>query len=215
MKKRLIIFLFLFLIFLQISFIQSLPLDNLEGQIEKIEQTQDKLENLKDTNTSYLAEEWKKMIIKNPISGAINNFLEFLSPLFKVLMQEPYTLSWKFFIILLLWIFLFLNLSALLKSSLFEGWIGYALGLIVTLLLAYTGFFKIFYSFLISIVDLFTGWTKWLIIGLIIIAFIILEFFRTYFSKYLRKQKEGVEKEREKTNRSFLNKITSIYKKDI
>ena len=201
MKKRLIILLFLlFLPFINAQDISS----ELEGQIEKIKQTQDKLENLKDTNTSYLAEEWKKIIIKNPISGAINNFLEFLSPLFKVLMQEHYSLSWKFFIILLLWVFLFLNLSALLKSSLFEGWIGYAIGLIVTILLAYTGFFRMFYSFLVSIVDLFTGWTKWLIIGLIIISFIILEFSRTYFLKYLRKQKEGLEKEREKMDRSFL-----------
>ena len=214
MKKRLIIFLFLFLIFLPFMNSQDIS-SELEGQIEKIEQTKDKLENLKDTDTNYLAEEWKKMIINNPISGAINNFLEFLSPLFKVLIQEPYTLSWKFFIILLLWIFLFLNLSALLKSSLFEGWIGYAIGLIVTVLLAYVKSFKIFYSFLVSIVDLFTGWTKWLIIGLIIIAFIVLEFSRTYFSKYLEKQKQGFEKEREKTNRGFLNKIISVYKKDI
>lgn len=216
MKKSVFIFILFLAFFSFVSAGDAFGItDKLEEGAEKVEEAKDKIEGLKDTDTSYLVGEWARMIRNNPVAGTVEKGFNFLSPVFKILIQESYSFSWKFFILLIIWIFVFFNLSDLLSKSLFEGWLGWAIGLVVTTILAFVGFFQTIYSYFLGFITMFEGWKKWIIIGTFVLAILLLGKFRGYFTEYLEEQKKKEAKDREKFNRWLLNKIVSVFKKDI
>ena len=216
MKKSLVCLLLLFLIF---SFVSAEDVfgikDNLDENVEKLEETKEKIEGLKDTDTNYFAEKWKGIFRNNLVTETVDKGFSFLSPVFKILIQEPYSLSWRFFIILIIWIFVFWNVSKFFNSLLFQNLIGWGIGFVTTFILSYFGFFHGIYDFLSKLIIQFSGWQKYAIIGVIIFGLFILQLFNQLFAKYAFEQKKKSEKEKEKFNRWVLDKITSIYKKDL
>ena len=215
--RKIGVLIFLCLIFFaQLVYAQEIPIvEDLDEKVEKIEDTREKIEGLKDTDTSYLVGKWKGVFRNNSVTGTVDKGFNFLSPVFKILIKEDYSLSWRFFIIFFFWIFIFLNISNLFSKSLFEGWLGWAIGLVVTTLLAFVGTFQFTYNYFLGFVTMFEGWKKWAIIGVVILVLFLAGKFRGYFTLYLEEQKNKAEKDKEKFNRWLLNKIASIYKKDL
>lgn len=183
---------------------------DLEEGKEKIDDAKDVIEGDKE---DYLSQEWKKIIRSKPVFREVDQTLSVFSFVFEIFMNEPYSLSFRFFIVLFLWIFTFINLIFLLRSLFFTGWLGYVIALALTLLLGLIGFFQFLYSLLGSFVGIFSGWKKWLVFVAIFVIFGILTNLRNKLSKYLEKQKEEYAKKQEETDRWFLNKLVSIYKK--
>ncbi len=175
-KLSIIIFILACLLLFGIFIVKADLIDSVDSNIQKVEDTKSKIEDIQNTKWDYLGKEWKAIFLKNKIIFGIDSFLTKISIIFKILIYEPYSLSLRFFIILILWLFVFFNLSRLLGESFFEGGVSYIVGFVITIILAYFGAFKLFYSFLVGIVNLFSGGVVYLIILLYFLSLLFCRF---------------------------------------
>src|SRR3989344_2188398 len=65
------------------------------------------------------------------IFGVINGIFNFISPLFLILFRETYSISIRFFFILIMWCTIFYQTSKLLKDSFIEGNKAYIAGFLI------------------------------------------------------------------------------------
>jgi len=219
MRKEVVVFLFVILLFA--SFFCFGSSQDLEGDIDNtmdsLEEKEKNIEDLteKDIQSDYLKQEWVKIIRENAVLGKIDKLFTAISPVFVFLIKEPYSLSFRFFFLLFLGFFIFVNIYNILRGAFFKTSVSYLISLVLLMILAFTGFFQIFYSFLLGLFNVFSGFMKWIIIFVSIGIFLFIEFFVKKVTKSIRKEKEKEEKEREKENRTFLDKIVSIFKENM
>jgi len=180
------------------------PMDAaLPAGFKKIPQTEEEWEKAKQ---EYLSKEWDKIILDNkyigPIYGFLKKALVWLSPVFIIIFAEPYSFSWAFFFVVVLWlIFYHTSLNAL--KLFIESKITYLIALALPVILAQIKFFRLISEFLIALFfDKQTWYIKWLIIGAIILGFIFLYIlqqvlFKSFQEWIKKKKKEKKEKKSE------------------
>ncbi|MEM3091832.1 MAG: hypothetical protein QXD05_01740 [Candidatus Pacearchaeota archaeon] len=160
----------------------------------------------------YLGKEWRLIILKNPAVSSIDNFLKRISPIFVIVLGEPYDLSLIFFGIVFLWIFFLNFFYNIFKNSFLSDILPGRSILVIPFLLvvgiAQTGLFRELIIFLGRFA--FSPESKLariiFFIGLILIFYLI-HSFSIILSRYMKAKKEENEKEIEKINRTLLGKI--------
>ncbi len=181
---------------------QELGDSGLPPEIEKVENT---TRSLADQNkTSYLLEEWRKVLLNNPAGAVIVKIWDFLKKPFTAVIGTQAGFTWRFFIALGIWLallFLVANAIEFLPFSKGTSWI---IGL---------GFVTIFS--LLKFIDGIAGfidnlasvWWGKLIIFILIISSIA---FSRKLSKSAKKQKEEKAKLQEEIDRGKLHAEAEI-----
>ena len=201
--KRYILFpvLLLFLIilppFVNVQAIAD-PGEKLEGGIEKVSSKWD-----------YLGEEWKNILLKNEFVSAINSFFEKISFIFVFLFGEPYSLSLTLFVIIIIWFYLFFQLSQILRDFVaFSSGISKIISFgVVTILAQVQILRKISEAFGWVIFSPGPGWVRYFI--LIIMIFILGTLYRisSTIGKQYKNTKEKQRQEKEKLERKTFGSI--------
>jgi hypothetical protein len=224
MKKAgvLFIFLFIFLIFLNVhpNFIKAQDitenLDDFEEQVEEgLENVEETKQTLEERKWDYLKEEWTKFFTKNKYVAGMNSFLTKISIVFFVLVGEHYSFSWMFFFIIVLWVYFLLKFNEILTDySSFTNTTSLVIALAFTIILAQFKVFKMvikFFRWLIFSQE--SNIWRFLIMFIIFAVMIGIYWISSYMGDIHKKNKEKEEKEQEKRDRSFLRSIADILSK--
>ena len=120
------------------------------GAIEKIEDLEEKIprdsDEAKEAATSYLKQEWRKILEKYVLGRgvlSISDFFKNFNPLFNLILGIEYSLSWFFFLSLIGWIVVFLIVYFLVRSFFIpDNFIDFGIGAIIPILAAQFGIFE-------------------------------------------------------------------------
>ncbi len=148
----------------------------------------------------YLGEEWKSILLEEPIIKGIDSFFQKINTVFVVLFAEPYSLSLKLFLIIALWSIFFFIFHRIFKYyTSFSKPIPLGISLTLVVIMSHLKLFEKQVNFLMT---LFFGdkplWMK-LILGIIIILVLVILFalikkFGKQIAESRRKMKEEEER---------------------
>lgn len=104
--------------------------------VNQLEAANNKIINI-SSNVGYLGQQWKKIILENPVTNWINGALTTISPFFKVVMAQDYSFSISFLITFVLWLFFFLSFNKIFKDyTSFSPLIALGVAFLVTVAMA-------------------------------------------------------------------------------
>lgn len=150
-KKRVLSFVVVFLIVVYLfgGVLAASSLDGVESQFdegrEKLEGVKGGIDTLteKEQREEYLKEEWTKILGKTSFGSfivSVGEFLEKLNPVFKLLIGIEFSLSWIFFLSLIMWIAIIVIVYKPLKEvGQFDGGLSFLISLGVAILAAQGG----------------------------------------------------------------------------
>lgn len=149
---------------------------------------------------TYIGNEIQKIILGNPITVTIDNFLHMISPAFVVLFGVPYSLSVSLLFIIALWTYFLLVINNILKNyASLSKWISRAVALLMVIIMAQ---FKLFEKQINLVIFLLFGDKPWwlkLIFGIIIVVILMLLFI--YIKKFGKQIAIKRKKMKEEENR--------------
>lgn len=137
--------------FLSFIIVQAQESSEMPGDVQKIQETGETFSD-ENTRTEYLNQKWN--LLEQSEFGRfllkISSFLEKLNPFFKSVLGVEFSLSWNFFIALLILIALFVIVYSPFKNYIFieHKVLGVVASLIVVLLMTQLGVMKTILSFL-------------------------------------------------------------------
>ncbi|MEK6906856.1 MAG: hypothetical protein AABW81_04520 [Nanoarchaeota archaeon] len=199
-NKKIVLFvgiiLILFLNIFLVSAVQVNPQDTVNDNLDKLEDTQEKVQ----TKWDYLGNEWQTVLLKNKFVSAVDGFLTKISFVFMFLFGEPYSLSLTLFMITVLWIYLFFQFSEVLRDfSAFSPTTSNIIGFGLAVILAQVGILKKIVEFFGWIVfSPEASWMRAIILILIIVVLVFLYRFVSALGKTAKKNREEMEKEKGK-----------------
>lgn len=231
-SKRLIIFTFaialVFSVFI-FSFIQA-DIANVNpntGEANVLGLNPDNLpqspEELKETSADFLKKEWGKILAKNlyvgPIIKSYQKISPYTDPIFKYTIGMTPSLTWLFFLTLVLWIFFVIYMLKILDLvSIFSRSVQYIVSFGLIIIFSLIGVTRKIAEYIINAISLLTSWWMQLIVASIVILGLILA---SIFSENIKKLVENIKKNRakmeEEVGRERLKKITkslSVLAKD-
>ena len=193
--------------------------DPLEGTIDKIEDTQGKvdegIEKITDTPENirdrYLTKSWGEMIGKSKVLGPFHRFFSKYPLPFIIVFNYPYEISLTFFCIVFLWLYLVMMISK--QASSFEL-MGEAaplfLGIFTAIILAQSGLIKLIVTSTLALILSNEFWLFRLIMGAIVIAFIlVLGYINNRLGNALKARREASKRARQE---QIIKKAESIMK---
>ena len=216
------VFFILCMVLLSFVFVSAAnPLGSLDGTVDKIGDTREKVGDVVEDvgSTEYWEQKWdylgnegSKILLENPSVAKVDASLKKFSIVFNILFGAPYALSLALLFIIVLWIFFTINFSRLVGATgFFDGvykWVG---GILISVILAQTGFFKhlvIFFGNLVFSPDY--SWMRVLVFFLIGVAFVLVEFGDRALAAYLKKKMEfSAEKKLKKIQEALLARETA------
>lgn len=197
-----IIFILIFFLVFGNLIIKADLISDANSGIQKVENIQNEISNLKDTNSSYLGEQWKNNLLKNKFVSSVDSSLQKISIIFEILLGEKYIFSISFFLMILVWIYLLFNLSYLMKTF-FSGGISWAISFLILLIFARVHFFaKVIFWMenLFLVLGKFIKFLPLLILTFIILILILFYFFESTFRMfaawYLKKMRRLKDQQR-------------------
>ncbi len=208
MKKSKLIYLFIFILFLsiiKISIAQEDPSDVSKVISSEFDIPQDKIPTDPDQiKQLYLKERWTKVINNSKALGPIHKLLLKMNNyhIFKIFLNYDYEVSFKFFIVLFIWIVLVIKIGSTINSA---GWIKsdwelpYFVGMLATFALAHLNIINVVVSTMLDL--LFkqeNWWWRSIIIVIIFGIFAALHVISKMVEKKMKdKRKEKIDKETE------------------
>jgi hypothetical protein len=158
---------------------------------------------------------WKQNILSTGVFSGIDYFFKKINPFFLVLFGDNYSLSFFFFFVVILWFWFFSQFRKIFGiMGIFSKWVVMLIALALTVGVAQLGLYSAISKLFVKII--FVPNKPWL--G--IVFFILILFILTFISrlgkiieKKLEKNREGLEKEKEKINRGVLETVTDSVKK--
>ncbi len=227
----LILFLFLVLFTLNIStaqpnplnsvpggdLIQKFDIDENTGEPRKITEIKDKIDEFRDQDDDYLAEQWKKMLLKNRFVSSADEFFNEWSIISKILFGVPYTFSLKMFFIVVLWLSIFLGLPKIISYiEIFDNISSWLISLLIVTILAQFQFFRVIIEFLDKL--LISPENQWvrLILGIVIFFIMVLIYYlESACGKYLEQIKEERKKDEAEQAREEMISMNKGMRKDL
>ncbi len=223
MRKGIYCFVFLFILFSSLFVSAANDLDALQEGVESLEDKKEQLETLtdEDIRTDYLKTEWGKILAKKPIIGPMSAFYEkqkiavLVDPIIKLLTGMETSVTWVFFLGLLLWATL---LIVVYRSIRYAGdYPSIATFLVSVVFMGVLGFLGIIErasQFFIDLATTFTYWWVQLILGIVfVVGLIIVIYFSKYIQAFMLAMKLKKEKEEgEDTKKSLVDTIKDANK---
>ncbi len=152
-------------------------------------------------NVNFLSEQWKELLLKNSFVSAVDSFFRKISIVFVFIFGESYDLSFKFFMISLMWLFVFLLLFFSIKDILFlKKGTTILISLGCAVILGHIGIYYIFSDILLNLLLYREGiwfWISWLIL-IVIYVFAIL-YAKIVIKKIGAERKKKLEKEKQQS----------------
>lgn len=221
--KKVGVFILLVLLFsgLLSNFILAQGLDAVGDKINSVKDSVDKAqEYTTQSKWEYLWQEWQKIFLKNKYIAGINNFFKKINLFFETVLGLSYEPSVEFFILLVLWVFVFINLAWLLKQTPFMEKFPYLFSLMFTLFFAQIGLFSkalnalrnlwmlplAFLDFLGETLKTVASVIFWVIVICLILYF--LEFLLTLLAGYLKKKREKFEEQQQEQDKMLFHWLT-------
>ncbi|MBI2452311.1 hypothetical protein HYV50_04525 [Candidatus Pacearchaeota archaeon] len=199
MKKRALIIcvlvLFVFITFLNFSSAQNENPGDVAGVIaNQFNISKDELPtDSEKLRQEYLKLEWTKIISKNKVLGPIYNFFSKIpNVVYMAILAHPFEISLKFFLILIIWVWLSLRSAKTLQSlGLIKGWKALISGIVFGSIIAQLRIIKIVATFVLDLIFSPENW--WLRIIIIVVSlgiFAIAHVLSKMLEKYFKKRKE-------------------------
>lgn len=198
--------------FILIALIFSILLSNFIQAQEvppEFEQIQNVTEQLseKETRNQYLKQEWTKILEKTIIGKIvlyISDLFKITSPVWKLLIGIPYTLSWLFFISLFIWVFIvFIIYKAIKEPFQFPWWASLGIAIIIPTLGAQTGIIQQIITTLSPSPIFKNKWTILIAIALFIVLLYLYNIFMKkwgkHFAAIIKKEQEALREQKAKT----------------
>lgn len=140
-------------------------------------------EEIKDI---YLKQEWSDVIAKIPVIGQIHNYFLVHPLIFKIIFNEPYTISLVFFLVVILWAYSMAAISDILRTSeLVKTGSSVLIGAASTIILAQVKVFNIIATTALNIIF---AKEEWWIRGILwVLLFVILAII-VYIERMLGKE---------------------------
>ena len=203
MKKAVIIFviaLLLLPLILQLVLAQNevpgLPSALQPGNVEKTAASAEKTVQTAQTKWDYLSQEWKKILLENKYTSALNSFFTKISFVFVFLFGQPYSLSLTLLFIIIFWFYFFLMFGGIFKNySSFSPAISYVLAFALSVVASQQKIFEKLASFFIWLIFKDKPWWLSLIFGIgillcLIVIFIIIKVFGKSVEEARKKKKK-------------------------
>ncbi len=222
MKKFGVLILLILLINCLISnFVLANGLDSVEKKVDSVKDKVDEAKEFtKQSKWQYLWQEWKKIFFKNRIITGIDNFFKRINLFFETVLGVTYLPSVEFFIVIILWIYLFINLAWIFKLMPFTDKFPYLFSLLFTLFFAQIGLFsKVldgirklfmfqfnFLKFLDSTLNTAVGIIFWIIV--IIFFLFFFESLLKMLKEYIRKKRKQLEEEQHEQDKELFHYLT-------
>jgi len=210
-KKIVLLFVLLFVFaFLQTAILKA----DLSGTQDKLDESVGNLEGVQEnieTKWDYLGKEWKNILLKNDIVKTADGFLKKISPAFVVLFGEPYSLSLTLLFIVVFWFLFFFKFKEILTDfSMFSPATSMIISFGLVIILGQVGgnLFKKLVGFLGWIVfSQDAWWARTILIVVVVFAIILISKMSSLFGEAMKKNREELAKEQEKSDRKSLKSI--------
>lgn len=141
---------------------------------EKIQDLPKSPEEIKET---YLKQEWSELVAKNKILAPIHSFFLKISPVFLVLFGENYSLSLILLGVIILWVYVALELTTLIKTiDMLNPWAIRGIAVGISIILAQVGVYRTIITLINKILyanELW--WMRLIILVAFVVAAIILD----------------------------------------
>lgn len=162
-----------------------------------------------------LSQNWKQELLSTGFFSGMNVFLSKINFVFVILFGESYEFSLLFVFIIILWFWFFFQFKRILKAiSLFSSWVSLIISFGLAVALAQLGLYKSLSAFFVKLIFLpKSPWLGIVFFFLIIAVLIILSKFGKMIEIKTAKNKELLEKEKEKINRNVLDTYVGGLKK--
>jgi hypothetical protein len=189
------------------------PETGLPKNLETVQKVGDTVSD-PDKSTSYLKQEWQKILQKSKTFGPIITFILKLDPVSVFLLGIPIAFSWLFFLTLILFIDMVIYVLRITKYLFLDmsNFIRY------TILILVAGIF-VFYkiplyiaNFIVKIISLLNAWwMQFVIIGIVILALILAGMFSKEMEALFKSIKENHDKTMEEISREKLRKDVKTF----
>jgi len=226
MKKEVgILVLLVFSLVSVLHFVSSA--DVLSGVDDKMNQLEDSVKNTENTINSlsnpdswdekwdYLGGKWGDILLKNSVVKSLDSFFTQFSIIFRIVFGINYSLSFVFFGIVFLWLFVFLESARVF--GVFErtqGLIAYFVSGVLAMMFANFKAFEYLALNLGRFIFSSESVLSRVIFFLIVVAgFFLLNYLNGFFIKSLKKDIKMQKKEEENFNKWSLKKIAEFYRK--
>lgn len=222
---------FLFISPLILSDATSSASSTLEQNVEKAQTVKDTIEKSQDTQYweekwDYLGNEWKNIFLKNQYVAAFDSFFTEISIVFQIVFGIPYSLSFLFLGVLILWIFIYFNLLKIMSvlefstgsnSFSLSGGISYLGSALICVIFAqfqvFEGIVKLLGRLVVSPEYV---WTRLIVLFVIFLGFGVFTYLDRKLAAYLRlKRKAAKERSAEVSKKvitSFVNNFLNSSK---
>ena len=218
--KRLVCFLFLILLLGNLAFVSSETIPQLDAVASKVSDIKDKVDDLKNPNSQayweqqvgYLGVEFPKLLLKNPYIAAVDSFFQKISIVFRILFGMSYSLSLTLLFVIAFWFFFSFNFYGAIKATgLLNGGLNFISGMLVSVILAQTGFFKALVILCGTLIFAPKySWMRFLVLVAIILAVIGVSYLDKKLAGYLKNKKgDSAKKEIETYQKAFLEREKS------
>ena len=158
----------------------------------------------------YLKQEWTKIIANNSVLGPIHRKLTKASPIFTILFAHPYEISLTFLSIIILWLFVAIRSSEIIKSwGIIKSGFSYLTGLILTIILSQIRVIELIATSVLNLIFAPENWWLRLIIGIISLGVLAAIYVLSrMLSQYLKQQKKAKTEEQTEQKLKELKGIT-------
>jgi len=201
MKKEILIFAISLLILpLMLNFILADDFDSAVSESLGVNYSQMEEASEKLTSTSswdYLSEEWKTILLGNSVIKGIDSFLQGVNVVFFVLFGIDYSLSLKFFLVVILWFYVLFRFNNLFKDvTLFSKGVSFVISAGLVIVMSHMGIIE---APVDGIMWLFfsqkTWWMKLIIAVVVIVVLVVIAVLLKKFGFHYKENKKKMEEE--------------------
>ncbi len=194
-------------IFLLISFVSAQDISDIRESAEGVQEKIDEVKSFGDEERwEYLSQKWQEALLKNKYVSYADNLFKKGNIAFLIILGQEYSLSFTFFMVIIVWIFIFFALSSLIGNvSSFSNHVNSLFALGMTVISAQIGIFRSISNFIFKVMFYKEGIWPWVSSVLIIILFVILGRLSSLLGKKLKIMKEARKKLQEEADRNTLN----------
>jgi len=215
MNKKICVLFLISLYLVSFVFTSFVIAQDFSGIQQGLENNAEKLQNITNTaqqftetsKWTYLAEEWKKILLKNKTISGIDGFLRQINFVFVFLFGENYDLSLTLVFAIFLWFLFFYEFNIVFRDySAFDKSIAMIIAFAIAVISAQMGIYKILSDLLFKLIFYKEGIWKWIWFFILLFGFIFVLILSRSAGKAATERRKKREEKQAKLDRRLLHK---------